>query len=230
MSPRVRRKESLARSLERMSNAFGIVILLVLATYVAASLTKYSGWSAVAISVLGCAASTVAVASSGVGEKLVSTAIGLASACVALAVVAAVTDRNGALGIAALIQILLLAWGAGTVLRAVLHEERVGFRTILGAISVYLIFGLLFASLYVAIDRLQPGAFFDPVTELETGDYVFFSFTTLTTTGYGNLVPGGQPGKMFSVLEMLLGQIFLVTLSAGLVSLWRPGRCDPPDD
>ena len=45
----------------------------------------------------------------------------------------------------------------------------------------------------------------------------------LTTTGYGNLVPAGQPGKMFAGLEMLMGQIFLVTLVAGLVSLWRPG-------
>jgi hypothetical protein len=224
------RAETLSSSLERLSSAFGIVILLVLATYVAASLTKYSGWSAVVVSVLGCATSTVALASSGLGDKLVSTAIGLATACVTLAVIAAATGRSGALGVAALIQILLLAWGAGTVLRAVLREETVGFRTILGAISVYLIFGLLFASLYVAVDRLQAGAFFDPVTVLDTGDYVFFSFTTLTTTGYGNLVPGGQPGKMFSVLEMLLGQIFLVTLIAGLVSLWRPGRFVPPGD
>jgi hypothetical protein len=53
---------------------------------------------------------------------------------------------------------------------------------------------------------------------------VFFSFTTLTTTGYGNLVPAAQPGKMFAGFEMLLGQIFLVTLIAGLVSLWRPGQ------
>src|SRR5262249_16852449 len=55
------------------------------------------------------------------------------------------------------------------------------------------------------------------------GDIVFFSFTTLTTTGYGNLVPAGQPGQMFAGMEMLIGQIFLVTLVAGLVSLWRPG-------
>jgi Ion channel len=222
--------EALGRYVERLSKAFGIVILLVLATFVAASLTKYTGWSAVAVSVLGCTTATVALASSGVRESLLSTAIGLASACVGLALVAAVTDRSGFLGAAALIQIVLLAWGAGTVLWAVLHEERVGFRTILGAISVYLIIGLLFASLYVAVDRLQPGGFFGPLAELHTGDYVFFSFTTLTTTGYGNLIPGGQPGKMFSVLEMLIGQIFLVTLIAGLVSLWRPGSFASRDD
>ena len=112
----------------------------------------------------------------------------------------------------------------GFVLRTVISESRVNFRTILGAISVYLIFGLQFTSLYVAIDRLQDGPFFQGGGGSETGDFIFFSFTTLTTTGYGNLIPGGQPGKMFAGLEMLLGQIFLVTLIAGLVTLWRPRR------
>jgi hypothetical protein len=105
----------------------------------------------------------------------------------------------------------------------VLSESTVNFRTILGAISVYMIFGLIFTSLYRAIDRLQSAPFFTEGGS-EVGDYVFFSFTTLTTTGYGNLVPAGQPGKMLAGLEMLLGQIFLVTLIAGLVSLWRPRR------
>jgi hypothetical protein len=83
------------------------------------------------------------------------------------------------------------------------------------------IVGILFSFAYAGIDRLQPGPFFDSATQ--TGDFVFFSITTLTTTGYGNLIPGGQPGRMLSGLEMLVGQIFLVTLIAGLVSLWRPG-------
>jgi len=98
----------------------------------------------------------------------------------------------------------------------------VGFRTILGAISVYVIFGLMFSFAYAGIDRLQAGSFFGTTTT-QTGDFVFFSITTLTTTGYGNLVPAAQPGRMLSGLEMLIGQIFLVTLIAGLVSLWRPG-------
>jgi voltage-gated potassium channel Kch len=51
---------------------------------------------------------------------------------------------------------------------------------------------------------------------------LFFSYTTLTTTGYGNLVPAGDIGQILAVFEMLSGQIFLVTLVAGLVSLWRP--------
>jgi Ion channel len=60
------------------------------------------------------------------------------------------------------------------------------------------------------------------VAHPRSSDYVFFSYTTLTTTGYGNLIPAGTVGESFAVFEMLVGQIFLVTLVAGLVSLWRP--------
>ena len=74
------------------------------------------------------------------------------------------------------------------------------------------------------IDRIQSGAFFEGAAHPAARDFLFFSYTTLTTTGYGNLVPGGQPGRMISGLEMMIGQIFLVTLVAGLVSLWRPGE------
>jgi hypothetical protein len=224
MSAMDHRPETWARQAQRIANAFGVVLLLVLATYATTSLTRYTGWSAVAISVLGSFTTVIALASSGVRDVLVRVGGGLAIASVTFAVIAALVDRNGLLAISGLLQILLFTWAAAAVLRAVLAESEVGFKTILGAISVYLIFGLLFTSLYVVIDKLQAGSFFEPTRELQTGDYVFFSFTTLTTTGYGNLVPGGQPGKMFSVLEMLLGQIFLVTLIAGLVAVWRPGQ------
>jgi hypothetical protein len=105
----------------------------------------------------------------------------------------------------------------------VVRETEVGFRTILGAISVYATFGILFTFLYAALDRIQSTPFFGAGVPVKGGDFIFFSFTTLTTTGYGDLVPAAQPGKMFAGLEMLIGQIFLVTLVAGLVSLWRPG-------
>lgn len=84
--------------------------------------------------------------------------------------------------------------------------------------------GILFTFLYGLIDRMQSGAFFEGVAHPQGSDFLFFSYTTLTTTGYGNLIPGGQPGRLISGLEMMSGQIFLVTLVAGLVSLWRPGE------
>jgi hypothetical protein len=57
----------------------------------------------------------------------------------------------------------------------------------------------------------------------------FFSFTTLTTTGYGNLVPAGNPGQTISVLEMILGQLFLITALGKIVTEWRPRGWHPDD-
>jgi hypothetical protein len=216
--------ERWARFGRRIANAFGLVLLLVLLTYVLFSLTDYRDWAAVATVLVAAASACIALRSAEARPRVVHWAVRLAAVAVLLALANAVFGSSTCLAISALIQILLFVAAAGAVLRAVVTETEVGFRTILGAISVYLIFGLLFTFLYAAVDRLQGGAFFAGVPQLAQGDYVFFSFTTLTTTGYGNLVPAAQPGKMFAGFEMLLGQIFLVTLIAGLVSLWRPGQ------
>ena len=53
---------------------------------------------------------------------------------------------------------------------------------------------------------------------------LFFSFTTLTTTGYGNLIPADNPGQTFAVGEMLVGQLFLVTALAKIINNYRPGQ------
>ena len=53
---------------------------------------------------------------------------------------------------------------------------------------------------------------------------LFFSFTTLTTTGYGNLVPSQNPGQSLAVSEMILGQLFLITALGKIVTAWQPAR------
>lgn len=217
-----RQQERWARFLTRVTNAFGLVFLLIIAIYVVGSLVPYRGWGGVALVTLTGMCATVALASAGASTRRVRGVAWLSAGSLALAAIAAASGGSAAAaGIAWLLQSVLLAIAALRMLGAVLGEEEVGFRTIIGAISVYVIVGLLFSFVYAGIDRLQAGDFFG--TAAQTGDYLFFSITTLTTTGYGNLVPAAQPGRMLAGLEMLIGQIFLVTLIAGLVSLWRPG-------
>jgi hypothetical protein len=209
---------------ERVGDAFGLVLLLIIGTYVLGSLASYRGWSAALTTAVAASAAVIALASADARPRVVRAAGALALASVVLAALAAAFDEPTLLGTSALVQVLLLLVAAGAVLRAVVTAPEVGFRTILGAISVYMTFGLLFTFLYAFLDKVQDGAFFANGADAGGGDTLFFSFTTLTTTGYGNLVPAAQPGKMFAGLEMLIGQIFLVTLVAGLVSLWRPRR------
>jgi Ion channel len=208
----------------RVSDAFGIVFVLVLTTYVLTSLLSNHGWSAVVLMIATSATSVVALTSSHADVRAVRAALGLSAATVLLAAIAAVSDERTWLNIASAIQIGLLTIAMAAVLHRVVTSAEVGFRTILGALSVYAVLGILFTFLYGTIDRIQADPFFEGVANPDGSDFLFFSYTTLTTTGYGDLVPGGQPGRMISGLEMMLGQVFLVTLVAGLVSLWRPGE------
>jgi hypothetical protein len=220
---RVRRGERWVERAERVRDEFGLVLVLVLLTYVLTSLLSNRGWSAVVLTIATSATSIVALTSSHARPRLVRTAVWLSALTIALAVIAAVSDKHTFLNLASAVQISLLAVAMGAVLLRVVTAAEVGSRTILGAISVYTVLGILFTFLYGTIERIQDGAFFEGVHQPSGGDFLFFSYTTLTTTGYGNLVPGGQPGRMIAGLEMMIGQVFLVTLVAGLVSLWRPG-------
>ncbi len=112
-----------------------------------------------------------------------------------------------------------------SVLRDIVSRRtEVDQEVVLGAIDAYLLVGMFFAFLYGTIASFQPSDFFGSGVS-ETGpQFLFFSFTTLTTTGYGNLVPAGNPGQAFAVLEMLIGQLFLVTAVAKVINAWTPKR------
>jgi hypothetical protein len=222
-SRRARRRERWVRRAESVNDAFGLVLFLVLTTYVLTSLLTNHGWSAVVLTVATSATSVVALTSAQAHHRAVRAALLLSAVTIVLAAISAITDDRTWLNLASGVQVTLLTVAMLAVLRRVVLAAEIGFRTILGAISVYTVLGILFTFVYGLIDRVQSGDFFEGVAHPVGSDFLFFSYTTLTTTGYGNLVPGGQPGRMIAGLEMMAGQIFLVTLVAGLVSLWRPG-------
>lgn len=223
-SRRERRRERWIRRAERARDAFGLVFVLVLLTYTLASLLENHGWGSVVLTAATSATSVVALVSAHAKHRTVRIVMLLAALTVVLAAVGAIADDRTWLNVATAIQVSLLAVAMAAVLRRVITAPEVGSRTILGALSVYAVLGILFTFLYGVIERVQGGAFFEGHPHPASSDFLFFSYTTLTTTGYGNLVPGGQPGRLISGLEMMAGQIFLVTLVAGLVSLWRPGE------
>ena len=223
-SRRARRRERWIQRAERARDAFGLVFVLVLTTYALASLIENHGWTAVVLTISTSATSVVALVSAHAQHRFVRIVVLLAALTVVLATIGAMTDNRTWLNLATAIQVSLLAVAMAAVLRRVITAPEVGSRTILGALSVYAVLGILFTFLYGVVARVQGGAFFEGHPHPAGSDFLFFCYTTLTTTGYGNLVPGGQPGRLIAGLEMMAGQIFLVTLVAGLVSLWRPGE------
>ncbi len=212
------------RRAERATDAFGLVLGLVLITFILTSLISNTGWGSVLIMAVTGATSVVALSSSHAPPRYVHLSIYLSALSLLLAILEALSGAYVWLNLGAIIQVSLLAVATASVLVRVITSVEVNARTILGAISVYTVLGLLFGFAYEAIARVQDTPFFSGVLHVHHGDYLFFSYTTLTTTGYGDLVPAGQPGEMIATFEMLVGQIFLVTLVAGLVSLWRPGE------
>lgn len=115
----------------------------------------------------------------------------------------------------------LAAAMAGTLVRGVAaHIRTAGVtpRAVSGGLAIYLLVGLLFADAYGAIAAVGDGPFFAQGTDGTSGERIYYSFTALTTTGFGDLAPGADVGRSVSVLEMLTGQIYLVVVVALLVA------------
>jgi voltage-gated potassium channel len=105
------------------------------------------------------------------------------------------------------------------VMRRLSKQDVVTLSTVLGAILAYALFAFMCASVFNAVDLATSLTFFSE-PGIVPGDYVYFSFVTLTTLGFGDLTPATDLAKRLVVMEAFIGQVFLVVLVARLVSLW----------
>jgi ion channel len=147
------------------------------------------------------------------------------------ALAAALTGTPAGEGAAALWKALVLLMTAVVVVRRVLAKRTVTIQSIYGALSAYLIVGLMFAACYAAFQRLGTENFFADNQPVNTQTLQYFSFTTLTTLGYGDFTAAGSGGRSIAVLEAMAGQVFLATLVARLVTAYpRPARRTRAED
>lgn len=103
--------------------------------------------------------------------------------------------------------------------RAVFQAQRITTHQLLGAVVVYLNMALLFMGGFIALNTVLPGAFTTVAgAALKPGELLYFSLTTLTSTGYGDIVPVHPLARSLANLEAVLGQLFLAILLARLVS------------
>jgi len=114
------------------------------------------------------------------------------------------------------------------VLRHVFGHERVTGDTIAGAVCVFFLIGIIWTLAYQAIHFFDHQAFNNVAAESFSStamvDLVYYSFSTLTTLGYGDITPLSRPARMFAVTEAIVGQIYLTVLVARLVGLYAPVR------
>ncbi len=110
-----------------------------------------------------------------------------------------------------------------------LRSHAVTAELILGAINVYLMVGIGFAAAFGLTELLQPGSFTGLEVQLnetvQVHSFIYFSFVTLTTLGYGDVLPLSPVGEMLSSVEAIFGQLYLAILVARLVGLYiaKPG-------
>jgi len=105
---------------------------------------------------------------------------------------------------------------AGGLLRLV-RERGATVQAVAGGIAIYLLLGLAFASAIGFVDAVQHGQFFAQTTQTTSSDRVYYSFTVLTTTGFGDFTAAHGAGRALAVVEMLFGQIYLVTVISILI-------------
>ncbi|HEX3293021.1 MAG TPA: potassium channel family protein [Solirubrobacterales bacterium] len=129
---------------------------------------------------------------------------------------------NAAAGIVALLYVLLTppAIVVG-VLKQFREEGNVTIHSMFGVLCLYLLVGLIFAVTFGVVQDVSSTDFFT-VEHAGRDDFLYFSFATLTTVGYGDLVAATNLGRSLAIAEALLGQIYLVTVVALIVTRLRP--------
>ena len=118
----------------------------------------------------------------------------------------------------------LIAIAFPTVVRQAFTHRRIDLNTLAAGITAYLLIGIFFASMYRSIAAFHHYEIFAHIDRPQAGDYTYFSFITLTTVGYGDLVPGIDLARSLAIAEAIMGQIFLVTAVARIMSLYGTER------
>jgi len=204
---------------------FGIVLLLILAS-LTFNLAAPSGDGARLVTVaLQGATLVAAVIASGAHRLLERSAIAAALVLFAAAALAVLgTDQVGS-DSARLISLVLVALAPAAIVYGIFGEFRetgqITLHTMFGGLCLYLLLGILFANALESVQSISNQAMLSPPSD-DASDFLYFSFVSLTTTGFGDVVAATSLGRSFAITEALLGQIYLVTVVALIVANLRP--------
>jgi Ion channel len=199
----------------------GVLLLILIFTYLLSAFTKGILISTFQV-VLFLAVVLIALRNGQLRprEIRIATIVVLAGSVLAAVLLLLDTDGPGA-GVANVWTALILLLAAVLIVRRVLARPEITLQSIYGAISAYLVLGLMYAAFYAAMFRFGDNTFFANGQHGDTRTFQYFSFVTLTTTGYGDFVAAGNGGRAVAVLEAITGQVFLATLVARLVAGFR---------
>jgi hypothetical protein len=132
-----------------------------------------------------------------------------------------VGNEDTAIVVSRALTILLVVVAPVAILRRLVDHPVISLNTFYGAVCVYLLIAMFFASAFSLIALISGAQFFAQLdvapNDTPSVNYLYFSFVTITTTGYGDLTAATGVGRMTAVLEAIFGQLYLITVVALVV-------------
>jgi hypothetical protein len=220
-APRPRRRPLLDAS-PRFADSFGLVLVLLIIGFFLLAVGEDDSVTRIASMVIFAATTWLALRASQVKRRILRIALALIPLTTILGIVLVLVGDDATASLfSKLITILLVLVAPVAILRRLVDHPVISLNTFYGAVCVYLLIALFFATIYGIIALLTDQQFFAqlamPPQDTPQLDYVYFSFTTITTTGYGDLTSAIDVGRMTAVVEMILGQLYLITVIALVV-------------
>jgi len=205
----------------RWEHRYGLVLLLILCSLVFQLAASDQDWARVVTIALQGATLVLALYASEARqliERLATVVVAFAvlgstGALIGFGELGSTTGRIVAVLLVALAPIAI----ARGVVRGVRTEGAVTMHTMFGVLCIYLLIGMLFAYAYGLVGDAQSQPFFASGIDPDISDYLYFSFATITTVGYGDLSAATDLGRSVAIAEALTGQIYLVTVVAVIV-------------
>jgi hypothetical protein len=205
----------------RASRSFGIVLALIVVTFVFCASASDATWTTSVLVLLQSLTLIAALWVSGLARADSWVSLGFLAIAVGAAVISLSMGGSTLLGVVALISGLLNICVVVVIALSVFREHEVNAQSVLGAICVYLMLGIIFMFAYGAIAEIGSGPFFAQGMDGTRALRLYFSYVTLATLGYGDYTAASNLGHMLAVAEALIGQLYLVTVVAVLVSRMR---------
>jgi len=197
---------------------YGVVFLIVLAFLIFEIVAPDTDWARAVDVALAGAALTVTVATSrarGKVRRVRALWVGGTALVVVTGIATGLFSAALAFAVLTLLAVAVPLALTGGLLR-LNKDAGVTLQVVAGALAIYLLIGLLFASIVSFVAHVQSTPYFTQGSP-SNGDRVYYSFTVLTTTGFGDYTAAMPVGHALAVLEMLTGQLYLVTVIGILV-------------